>query len=467
MKFLWGSATASYQCEGAWNIDGKLESNWDHYLHENNLENGDIASDFYNRFAEDIKLLKEGGQNVFRFSISWPRIIKDESNTVNQKGLDFYHRIIDECLKNDVEPFITIYHWDHPLFIEKKGGWLNRDTAYAFLEYSKIILNEFSDKVKYWVTINEPRYFSFSGYKIGNYPPGLNDMQKTIDASYHIMLGNALTVEYFKKHINKGQIGIVHSYSPVFGVDDSIETKQAIRNADLFFNDWVLSTAALGVIPQDLIEKVSDKYSLEVIKDGDLELFKNNTVDFLGLNYYDRALVKPYTEGETILTVNNAGSAAQGSTKVVVKDWFEQVFEKSSKYTKWDAEIYPDGLYEGILMAYERYKLPIFITENGIGEYENITNEMYDDSSRIEFLRDHILAMLKAMDEGADVRGYFVWSTMDLYSWKNGHEKRYGLIGVNYEDNLKRVPKKSYYWYKDVCLINGENIKNPVFNKLK
>lgn len=325
-----------------------------------------------------------------------------------------------------------------------------REICDAYVEYAKVCFEEYGDKVTYWSTFNEPRYYVFSGYKIGNYPPGIDDTQKTIQASFYMMLANALTVKLFREMKMKGQIGIVHSYAPIFGVDDSLETKIAMRKADNYFNNWILDTAIKGEIPIDMLGMLNEKYDLSFMKEADFEAIKHNTVDFAGLNYYARALIKPYTGGESILRINNKGSEAKGSSKVVVKGWFEQVFDNpDSTYTEWDTEIYPQGLYHGIMRAYEKYKVPIFITENGVAFYEDVPNEKsVDDQGRIHFLNAHINAILNAIDDGAEVLGYFIWSTMDLYSWKNGHEKRYGLVGVDFENNFERKPKSSYYWYK-------------------
>lgn len=459
-KFLWGTATASYQCEGAWDEDGKVESIWDNYLHLNNLENGNIASDHYHRYKEDIRLMKEGGHNTYRFSLSWPRIIKNEQGDINPKGIEFYHNLIDECIKNDITPFVTIYHWDLPQYLEAKGGWINKETVKAFIKYVNVVFSEYGHKVKHFVTFNEPRYFIFSGYKIANYPPGLNDTELTIRGAYHVMLANALAVKEYRKFQLPGRIGIVHSFSPVFGVDETLETKIAMRNADNFFNNWILDTAAAGEIPIDLLSNLNKKYDLSYILPEDLKVIKENTVDFIGLNYYARALVKPYMQGETVLVVNNAGKGGKGTSKVIVKDWFEQVYDPSSKYTDWDTEVYPEGLYEGIVMVYKRYKLPIFITENGVAYYEDVSSDnIVEDQYRIDFLNDHIAAILKARDEGVQVEGYYIWSTMDLYSWKNGCDKRYGLVAIDWDNGLKRKPKASYYWYKKVCETDGKIIK--------
>ena len=457
--FLWGTATASYQCEGAWNEDGRVPSLWDVYLHNNHLENGDTASDHYHKYEEDIRCMKEGGHNSYRFSLAWPRLIKNLNGDVNEAGVQFYHNLIDTCIENGLEPFVTIFHWDLPQYLEDLGGWLNRDTIEHFGKLTKLVFTEYGDKVKYWTTFNEPRYYVFSGYKIGNYPPGVNDTQKTINASYYMMLANAKAVKLYRSMGKKGEIGIVHSYAPIFGVDDSLETKIAMRYADNFYNNWILDTAILGEIPMDLLGRLNEKYDLSVIQPDDLKTLRENTVDFIGLNYYARVLIKPYTEGETVLRVNNSGKSGKGSSKVIVKNWFEQVKDPNQEYTEWDTEIFPQGLYEGIRMAYRRYGIPIYITENGIGTYEDVTVDKVSDQYRIDFLNDHIDAIIRASEAGADVRGYFVWSPFDLYSWKNGCEKRYGLVAVDWDEDYKRKPKASYDWYKNVCESNGETIE--------
>ncbi len=464
--FLWGGATASYQCEGAWDADDKIESMWDRYLHEKNLENGDVASDFYHRYKEDIRMMKEGGQNAFRFSLSWPRIILDEKGTVNPKGLQFYHDVIDECRRQGVEPFVTIYHWDLPQFLEEQGGWLNRRTCDAFLEYAKIVFREYNGKIRCWSTFNEPRWFIFNGYFIGNYPPEHHSAQETVRGAYHVMLAHAMAVQAFREMGIEGQIGIVHSYTPVDGVDDSPETKAAMRYADNYCNNWVLDTAALGEIPADMLKKLQDEgIDLSFMQEADRQIIRDNRVDFLGLNYYSRTLVKAYTGGETTLIVNNSGKKGKGSSKTIVKNWFEQVQDPASEYTEWDTEIYPKGLYDGLLRAWERYRLPIYITENGIGYYEDVSVERVEDDWRIAYMNDHIGAILNAAAKGVDVRGYFAWSSFDLYSWKNGCEKRYGLVAVDFENGLVRKPKKSYFWFKEIIESNGERVERKSYEE--
>lgn len=461
-NFLWGGATASYQCEGAWDVDDKAESMWDHYLHLHDLENGDVASDHYHRYEEDIRMMKEGGQTSYRFSLSWPRIIKNREGEINQKGLDFYHHIIDTCHKYDIEPFVTLYHWDLPQYWEEKGGWLNVDVCEAFKHYSTVCFDEFGDKITHWTTFNEPKWFVVNGYFIGNYPPGLQDVQKTMMGAYHVMYASALSVQAFRKGQYPGQIGVVHSYTPVNGINESIETKIAMRYADNYCNNWVLDTAVKGEFPIDLVAKLSESYDISFMKEEHLEIIKQNTVDFIGLNYYARTLVKPYTSGETQLVFNHTGK--KGESKVVIKGWFEQVKDPNSEFTAWDTEIYPKGLEDGLLEAYARYQLPIFVTENGVGVREDVTVDCVNDDYRISFMNDHINAIMNAQEAGCDIRGYYTWSPFDLYSWKNGCEKRYGLVAVDFKNNQIRKPKKSYYWFKEMIESNATLINRKKYN---
>lgn len=455
-NFLWGGATASYQCEGAWNIDDKAESMWDHYLHENNLENGDVASDHYHHFEEDIKMMKDGGHNAYRFSLSWPRIIKNRAGDINPKGIAFYNKLINCCLKNGITPFVTLYHWDLPQYWQEVGGWLNLDTSRAFAHYAEVCFEAFGDKVKLWTTFNEPKWFTVNGYLIGNYPPAEHDLQHTIICGFNVMYANALAIQKFRQGKFQGQIGIVHSYSPIDGIDDTIETKITMRNADNYANNWVLDTAALGSFPIDLLAKLSETNDISFMKPDLLKTIAENTVDFLGLNYYARTLVKPYTTGETKMVFNNSGK--KGSTQMRIKNWFEQVMDPNSEYTEWDTEIYPKGLEDGLIRAYQKYHLPIFVTENGVGFHENINVNEVKDDYRISFMNDHINALMNAQDKGADVRGYFTWSPFDLYSWMNGVEKRYGIVAVDFS-TLKRKPKASYFWYKKIINSNGKLIE--------
>ena len=462
--FLWGGATASYQCEGGWQEGGRVESMWDVYLHENHLENGDVASDHYHRFREDIRMMKEGGQNSYRFSLAWPRIIKNREGEVNQEGVDFYNRLIDACLEYGITPMVTIFHWDLPQYLEEKGGWLNRDTCVAYTHYAKVCFERFGDRVKLWATFNEPRYYTNSGYLIGNYPPGHQDIQETVTASYYMMLASAMAVEAFRTGGYDGQIGIVHSFSPVYTTDTSVESAIARRFADNFYNNWILDTAAIGEIPGDLLGELKKTCDLSMMTPEDLAVIRRNRVDYLGLNYYARVMVKPYESGETTLIVNNQGKKAKGTSQTIIKGWFEQVRPESSRYTEWDTEIFPEGLYEGIRQVWNKYHLPIYITENGCGAVDKLEPDgTVHDPYRIEYLKEHVIQMQEAIADGVPLKGYLMWTPIDIVSCSSAEmKKRYGLIYVDLDDegngSGKRYRKDSFYWYKQVIDSNGERL---------
>lgn len=461
-KMLWGSATASYQCEGAWNEDGKVESMWDHYLHQENLENGDVASDHYHRFREDIRQMAEGGQNAYRFSLSWPRIIKNESGKINEKGLDFYRQMIDACHENGIEPFVTCYHWDLPQYLEEKGGWLNKATAAAFQHYCEVVFKAFNGLVDHWTTFNEPKWFVFSGYMSGNYPPCHKNPQEVVNAAYNVMYANALAVKSFKELGILGSIGIVTSYQTIYGIDDSEACQLAFRNADNYCNNWIIDTACSGAFPSDMVAKLAaEGFDLSIAQPEELQLIKNNTVQFLGMNYYSPQFVKPYTGGETDVKVNNLGKNYKGNMRTVVKNWFEVANDDMTELPRndWGMIIYPQGLREGLRRNSAKFSGPIYVTENGFGNYEDIHNGPVHDQYRIEYIREHVRYLLKAQSDGVDVRGYFVWSPFDLYSWKNGCEKRYGLVAVDFDHGCKRIPKDSYYWYRDEIASNWLDVR--------
>lgn len=464
--FLWGSATASYQVEGAYAEDGKGENMWDRFTHANkkrlNGINGDIASDHYHRYQEDVKLMAEMGHNSYRFSISWNRILPEGTGRVNKKGIDFYNNLIRELRDYNIEPNVTLYHWDLPQSLQDIGGWENRDTVDAFLEYVKVCFREFGDRVKLWVTINEPTYFIYSGYLRGNYPPEAKDFRRAAKVLHHVMLANASAVKLYRETGMDGKIGIVHSFEPVYVLEETEDNLQAAEIADEIFNYTILDPALKGKYPEKIITLLQSNMDTSFIKYGDLKIMRENPVDFLGINYYTRNIVQAYSGNETELVANNSGERKKGaSSKIRVKNLFEVIENPNGVYTRWDMEIFPDGLYEGLLRLKERYgDIPMYVTENGVGLVEEIVDGIIDDQERIDYLEQHILAMKKAIDVGVDLRGYYPWSTMDLYSWINGYKKRYGFIFVDYENNYRRIPKQSYYWYKKVAQSNGKYLLN-------
>ncbi len=466
-KFLWGSATAAYQCEGGWKEGGKGMSNWDVFCHsEKNIVNpvtGDVASDHYHRYEEDIRMLAEGNQNAYRFSIAWTRILPNGTGEKSAEGIAFYHRILDTCKKYEIEPLVTLYHYDLPQDLFEKGGWENRKTVEAFIEYAKVCFEEFGDKVNLWATINEPNYETFCCYGRGNYPPNVQDLGRRWRAMYHLLLASASAIQVYKKMQKNGKIGIVSDSYSIETLADTEEYREAKHLADLFYNRCVNDVCVTGSYSQDFRNKLlADGFDLSYMQETDKEVFLNGKVDYLGINAYDRTLVKPYAGGESIMTANNTGDA-KTKNETIIKGWFALDDDPDTEKNAWGCELYPKAVYHLLMQLKEIYpETPIIITENGLGYYDKVENGTVHDTYRIEFLNSYVEWIKKAIQDGCDVRGYFVWSTMDLYSWINGYEKRYGLVYIDFENENRRIPKDSYYWYQKYITKEGEKFNGKI-----
>ena len=461
-KFLWGSATAAYQCEGGWNEDGKGPSVWDTFCHSpanTTGITGDVSCDFYHHYAEDIRMMAESGQNTFRFSISWPRIVPKEDRVVNEAGLAFYDRVLDECEKYGIVPNVTLVHYDLPEYIGQKGGWCYEGIADEFAYYAAVVFQHYGERIPLYVTINEPNHNAYCDYCVGNYPPNhKNDLQSYAHCLYNMDVCNAKAIREFREMgFKNSQIGIVQGCGPATSLQDTPEYREAVKYCDYFCNFGILDPAIKGYFEPELLEAVKARgIDLSFMKDEDLEIIKNNTVDFLGQNIYSRLIVKPNESGITAFTVNNAGNNDGTGTTAretrAIAGWFESDRDTDTRLNKWGREIYPKCAYNTLMLRKERYgNIPIYVTENGHGCYDVPDKNGYvEDDDRIAFLNDYIGWILKAKEDGVNVKGYYCWSTMDLYSWINGYKKRYGLVRVDYEDGLlRRIPKKSYYWYRD------------------
>lgn len=455
-KFMWGSATAAYQCEGAWQEDGKGPSNWDVFCHSDknvvNPVDADVSCDHYHHFEEDIRMMAEGGQNAYRFSIAWTRIIPEGVGEVNEAGVAFYNRVIDTCLSYGIEPLVTLYHYDLPQPLFEAGGWENRETCEAYAAYAKACFDRFGDRVKWWATVNEPNYETLCCYAYGNYPPNVQDLSRRWRAMYHILLASALAVRIFHDGGYQGMVGLVSDSYSVETLEDAPAYDEARESAELFYNRCVNDTCVLGKMPQAFIDKiVADGCERAYALPGDDEIFAAGTVDYLGVNAYSRYLVKPPVGDETHLKPSNTGKKGD-RTEATVAGWFTLDRDDSVPKNDWDMELYPKSLYNLLKNLEERYPAtPFVITENGMG-YKDVleADGTVHDPYRVEFLQGFVDWMERAMAEGVDVRGYFVWSTMDLYSWINGYAKRYGLVYIDYDNDNKRIPKDSYYWYKNL-----------------
>ncbi|WP_435953482.1 GH1 family beta-glucosidase [Dryocola sp. BD626] len=457
--FLWGAATAAYQVEGGHDADGKGPSIWDIFAHKPGTTfqntNGDVAVDHYHRFREDVALMAEQGLQSYRFSISWPRLFPQGRGAVNEAGVKFYSDLIDCLVENNVEPMITLYHWDLPQALQDEGGWENRATAEAFVDYARLCYTRFGDRVKLWSTFNETVVFIGHGYITGSHPPSVRDPARAIQACHHVFVAHAGAVNAFRSSGIDGTIGFVNVLQTHTPLTDSAEDKQAAALADGIWTHWLYDPVLKGEYPAELLAKTQALWNVPLFAPGDEQLLKENICDFIGLNYYKRETVAANHQ-QTHLQSNHSGEKNSGH-EFGFKDLFKFVRNPQGVYTDWDWEIYPQGLTDGILQIKARYgDIPIYITENGLGAKDPIIDGEVVDDPRIDYLKIHIDAVEAAMQQGADVRGYYPWSFIDLLSWLNGYQKQYGFVYVDHQNGLARRRKKSFFWYQELIASRGE-----------
>ena len=453
-KFTWGTATAAYQIEGAVHEDGRQDSIWDVFSHTPgktaNGDTGDIADDHYHRWKDDIALMKSLGYKAYRFSLAWPRILPDGRGKVNQPGIDFYNRLIDELLNSGIQPLVTLYHWDLPAALP--DGWLNRETTSAFEEYGGVAVRAFGDRVKEWITLNEPFCSSFMGYLYGRHAPGLQDLPKALLASHHLLLAHGLAVPVIRSSCPGARVGITLNESPYYPASRSPEDLDAIRHADGEVNRWFLDPLYGRQYPLDMLQDYVkagglDSIEPEFIRPGDMEKIAALT-DFLGLNYYMRGVID---------TRKSHGG---------ISNLFHPQVDPDENHTEMGWEIFPFGLYETLCRNYFTYKPPeIIVTENGASYSDGPDpSGRVNDQRRIAYLKSHIEAVGRAIRAGVPVSGYFLWSLLDNFEWGYGYTQRFGLIYVDYQTQ-KRYPKDSAYWYGQVARKNGLEI-DPEMNFL-
>jgi beta-glucosidase len=429
--FKWGVAAAAYQTEGAWNIDGKSESNWDHFSRKKGKiergENADIAADFYHRYSEDIDLIKSMNFKIFRFSISWPRIIPGGTGTVNRAGLDFYHKVIDKCLSSGIEPWITIYHWDMPQVLEDQGGWTNRKIIGWFTDYADVVTKEYGSKVKNWMVINEQLSFAGNGYMEGLFAPGRKSLKAFMKAVHYSVLANAEGARIIRKNIPDANIGTTFANTYVEPVDQSRKNIDAAARMDAIMNRLFIEPCLGLGYPVDTLPILKKLKSLYEPGDEDKMAFD---FDFIGVQYYYRTIA--------------AKSIMPGLRAKEIK-----ASDRGVPANEMEGEIYPDGLYQ-ILKKYSRYKgIPnLIVTENGTCVPDKLENGMVHDQERIEYFKNHLAAVLKAKKEGVNVNGYFVWSPTDNFEWDKGYRTRFGLIYIDFK-TLERYIKDSGLWFRD------------------
>ncbi len=443
--FLWGAATAAYQIEGAAREDGRGESIWDRFTHTpgkiQDSSTGDVACDHYHRWHEDIALMKELGLPAYRFSIAWPRILPQGRGPINQAGLDFYSLLVDELLEAGIVPFVTLYHWDLPQALQDQGGWPARATAEAFVEYADVVSRALGDRVKHWITHNEPWCVGLLSHQIGEHAPGWHDWPAALAASHHVLLSHGWAVPVLRANSPGVEVGITLNFSPAEPASPSAEDLAACRQYDGYFNRWFADPIYLGVYPDDMVAAYTVAGHLPpegapYLKDGDLQAIAA-PIDFLGVNYYTRAVISSAT------TLDQGNMPQTPAADVTEMGW----------------EVYPEGLYNLLTQLHADYGPGlIYITENG-ASYSDAPDSAgrVRDERRLRYLRDHFAAAWRALDAGVPMAGYFVWSLMDNFEWAKGYTQRFGIVWVDYTTQ-QRLPKDSALWFKQVIANNAVDV---------
>ncbi|MXP20724.1 beta-glucosidase [Gordonia sp. HNM0687] len=464
--FLWGSATASYQIEGAHDIDGRTPSIWDTFTRVPgailNGDNGDVACDHYHRMPADIALCTQLNLNAYRFSVAWPRV-RPDAGPANQKGLDFYARLADELLDVGITPWLTLYHWDLPQVLEDAGGWTNRDTAYRFVDYALTVFDALADRVDHWTTLNEPWCSAFLGYTSGQHAPGRQEGVAGLVAAHHLMLGHGLVVDELRRRgatpDNGKQVGITLNLTvptPINpGDPDDLD---AARRLDAFSNRVFCDPLFAGRYPDDIAADVSGltfqgRPWTDAIADGDLEVIAQ-PIDALGVNFYhgDGASASARTDllGDEVLTPPRAASPAQPDGRRITFP------RRGLPVTGMGWEVQPAALTELLLRLRDEYAVPpIYITENGAAYPDVVTPDgAVHDEQRRSFIDLHVRALHDAIARGVDVRGYFVWTLLDNFEWAWGYSQRFGIVHVDYATQ-QRTPKDSALWFAGVAAANA------------
>jgi beta-glucosidase len=437
--FLWGVATSAYQVEGSTLADGAGPNIWHRFSREPGMTvagaTGDVACDHYNRYLEDVALMAEIGVNAYRFSIAWARLLPKGRGRMNTKGLAFYDRLIDALLEHDIRPFVTLYHWDLPLALEDKGGWLNDDTARWFSDYADVAFRAFCDRVPYWVTINEPAVVMEKGYVLGVYAPGHRNAAEAPVVARNLLRAHGYAVQAYRDR-GDGCIGIAVNIQPKYPATESPADLAAARRANAWRNQQFLDAILLGRMPDELPEVFGRDW--RPLTDEDMAVIRQ-PIDFVGLNYYTRVVVS-----------DDAQTLPLRARPVVTP--------ASSTLVGW--EIYPGGLTETLHALTNRYDhVPIYITECGAAFRDPAATDGQDvpDPERVEFFRQHFKAALQAYQEGVDLRGFFVWSLLDNFEWNSGYTMPYGLVQVDFATQ-KRTVKASGRFFAEVARSNGANL---------
>lgn len=469
--FMWGAATSAYQVEGAALEDGKGLSQQDvinkEYAKKTGFADASVTSDHYHHYKEDIALMKEMGFNCYRFSIAWSRIFPDGSGAVNAQGVKFYRDLIDELKKQEMEPVVTLYHYDLPMaLVDRYDGWISREVVKDFENFARFIINEFKDDVKYWLTINEQsiivQYWTQKCYIKEEH---VNNHQLRYQINHHMNLAHAIAVKLVHELVPNGMAGAALGYAPVYPLTCKPEDVMAAQNAHDLRNSYYLDVYFKGFYNKAAHLYLSEAGLAPIMEEGDDELLKEGISDFLALNYYASECAKacPKDMQRRWSGFNPSGKKGEMTGFETQPGFYQMCKNPELDTTDWDWAIDPTGLEYIFRDLYTRYNKPLMITENGMGAFDELTSDgKVHDTYRINYLREHIAAMRNAMHYGSEVLGYMPWSALDLLSTSNGVKKRYGFIYVDRSDDdvkeCKRIRKDSFYWYKKVIASNGSNL---------
>lgn len=437
-NFLWGCATSAYQVEGAPLADGAGASIWQRFSHDPRLmaakgDTGDMACDHYNRMQSDVALMKQLGLQAYRFSTAWGRVLPDGVGQVNQKGLDFYERLVDTLLENGIEPMLTLYHWDMPAALDDRGGWLNPDSAHWFADYGHIMFERLDGRVQKWVTINEPWVIADGGYLNGLLAPGHRNVFEAPIVSHNLMRAHGAAVKTYRD-MGAHEIGLVVNIEPKYPASASAADVEAAARADAYMNRQYLDPALRGGYPEEMREIFGEAWP--EWPDEDLQLIRQ-PIDFIGINYYTRAVVEH--------------DAASWPLRAV------SLRQSQSTYTETGWEVFAKGLTDTLLWVKDRYgDIPLYVTENGAAFYDppKTNGSAIEDPLRVSYLTSHIAALSDAISAGVEVRGYMLWSLFDNLEWSLGYSKRFGILHVDF-DTFERTPKASAQLYSQIIASNG------------
>ncbi|GAA2088595.1 GH1 family beta-glucosidase [Streptomyces albiaxialis] len=441
--FLWGVSTSAFQIEGAVDEDGRGPATWDAFTAEpGRVKDGTTArtaTGHYHRWREDVALMKDLGVGAYRFSVAWPRVFPSGGGELNVRGLDFYDRLVDALAESGIQPVVTLYHWDTPLPVEEeRGGWLARDTARLYAEYADAVAGRLGDRVAHWITLNEPAELTLLGYGLGEHAPGKRLLFDALPVAHHQLLGHGLAVQALRAR-GARSIGIANSHGPVWPLSGGEEDKGAAELYDVITNRMFADPVLLGRYPDEGLAAM-----LPGPVEDDLKTIAE-PLDWYGINYYQPTLVGAPDP------VEQAGEFAGIGMPAELPFGIREIPGRERTGFNW--AVVPEGLSETLRIFRDRYgdRLPpVMITENGCAYPEKT-----EDARRIAFLDGHLRELRVAMDDGADVRGYFVWSLMDNFEWAEGNSQRFGLVHVDYE-TLERTPKDSYRWLRDVLRAQRE-----------